>query len=118
VRDAVEVTAGSLPVFCAGSTAPASLNVHFGVNLQRPIDCGGVADIPGDVLMGDSDGVVVIQAAQAEEVVCDGGKQERLETFLKQRVAGSHLTTGTYPPNLGTLQAYEVWKKNPGGEKI
>ena len=106
VRDAFEVTAGSPPVFCAGSTGPASLNVHFGANLQRPIDCGGVAVIPGDVLVGD--GVVVSPAAPAEEVVCDGGEQERLETFLKKRVAGSYPTIGTYPPNPETLQAYEV----------
>jgi hypothetical protein len=50
----------------------------------------------------------VSPAAPAEEVVCDGGEQERLETFLKQRVAGSHPTIGTYPPNPETLQAYEV----------
>ena len=56
----------------------------------------------------DSDGVVVSPAAPAEEVVCDGGEQKRLETFLKQRVAGSHPTIGTYPPNPETLPAYEV----------
>jgi len=58
-----------------------------------------------DVLVGDSDGVVTVPAAPAEEVACDGGEQERLETFLKQRVAGSHPTIGMYPANRETLRA-------------
>lgn len=116
VRDAAEIAAGGLPVFCAGGAAPASLNVHFGADLQRPIACGGVAVIPGDVLVGDGDGVVVIPQAMAAEVARDGAEQERLENFLKQRVADGHPTIGTYPPNEETLQAYEDWKKaGPGG---
>ncbi len=110
VRDAAEVAAGALPVFCAGAAAPASLNVHFGADLQCPIACGGVAVIPGDVLVGDSDGVVVIPAALAAAVAQDGAEQEQLEDFLKQRVAAGHPTIGTYPPNPETLQAYEEWK--------
>ncbi|HJM91094.1 MAG: hypothetical protein V1262_10185 [Alphaproteobacteria bacterium] len=110
VRDGVEVAAGLLPVFCAGSAAPASLNVHFGADLQRPIACGGIAVLPGDVLVGDSDGVVVVPQAMAEEVANDGSEQERLEGFLKSRVEAGHPTIGTYPPNAATLQAYEDWK--------
>ncbi|MBT6679725.1 MAG: ribonuclease activity regulator RraA [Rhodospirillaceae bacterium] len=110
VRDGVAVAAGSLPVFCAGSAAPASLNVHFGADLQRPIACGGVAVMPGDVLVGDSDGVVVVPQAMAEEVATDGAEQERLEGFLKERVEAGHPTIGTYPPNAETLRAYEDWK--------
>ncbi len=111
VRDGVAVAAGSLPVFCAGSAAPASLNVHFGADLQRPVACGGVAVMPGDVLVGDSDGVVVVPQAMAEEVARDGAEQEQLENFLKQRVEAGHPTIGTYPPNQATLQAYDDWKK-------
>jgi regulator of RNase E activity RraA len=111
VRDGLEVAAGALPVFCAGAAAPASLNVHFGADLQRPIACGGVAVIPGDVLVGDGDGVVVIPQAMAAEVARDGAEQEQLEDFLKQRVAAGHPTIGTYPPNPETLQAYEEWKE-------
>ena len=63
VRDGVAVAAGVLPIFCPGFAAPASLHVHFGADLQSPIACGGVAVIPGDILVGDNDGVVVIPAA-------------------------------------------------------
>jgi regulator of RNase E activity RraA len=110
VRDGAIVAAGALRVFCAGSAAPASLNVHFGADLQRPIACGGVAVIPGDILVGDGDGVVVVPRRMAAEVARDGAEQERLEGFLKQRVESGHPTIGTYPPNPETLQAYEAWK--------
>ena len=98
------------PAGTSGSAAPASLNVHFGADLQRPVACGGVAVIPGDILVGDGDGVVVVPRRMAAEVARDGAEQERLEGFLKQRVESGHPTIGTYPPNPETLQAYEAWK--------
>lgn len=109
VRDAVAVKATGLPVFCTGSVAPASLSAHFGADLQRPIACGGVSVFPGDVLAGDSDGVVVIPRAMAAEIAGDAVEQERLETFLKSRIAQGHPTIGTYPPNAATRAAYEAW---------
>ncbi len=112
VRDGAVVAAGKLPVYCPGHAAPASLHRHFGADLQCPIACGGVAVIPGDILVGDSDGVVVIPAAMAEEVARDGAEQERMEGFLKSRVESGHPTIGTYPPNAATLKAYEDWKKS------
>ncbi len=112
VRDGVAVAAGVLPIFCPGFAAPASLHVHFGADLQSPIACGGVAVIPGDILVGDNDGVVVIPAAMAQDIARDGAKQERLEGFLKPRVEAGHPTIGTYPPNEETLQGYDDWKRN------
>ena len=112
VRDGVAVAAGALPIFCPGFAAPASLYVHFGADLQSPIACGGVAVIPGDILVGDNDGVVVIPAAMALDIARDGAEQERLEGFLKCRVEAGHPTIGTYPPNEETLQAYDDWKRN------
>ncbi len=112
VRDGAMVSAVDMPIFCAGFAAPASLHIHFGADLQCPIACGGVAVMPGDVLVGDGDGVVVIPAAMADEVARDGAEQENLEAFLKGRVEAGHPTIGTYPPNAETLRAYEDWKKN------
>ena len=112
VRDGVTVAAGSLPIFCPGFAAPASLHVHFGADLQCPIACGGAAVMPGDVLVGDCDGVVVIPAAMADEVATDGTEQERLERYLKARIEAGHPAIGTYPPNAATLAAYANWKED------
>ena len=110
VRDAAEVARIGLPVFCTGGAAPASLNQHFGADLQRPIACGGVAVFPGDVLLGNEDGVVVIPRALADEVARDGLEQERLEVFLKSRIEAGAPIFGTYPPSEETLAAYRVWR--------
>ena len=63
MRDAAAVAAIEFPTFCTGSAAPASLAAHFAAAVQDPIACGGVAVFPGDVLVGDPDGVCVIRAA-------------------------------------------------------
>jgi regulator of RNase E activity RraA len=111
VRDAAAVAATGLPVYCNGAAAPASLNIHFGADLERPIGCGGVAIFPGDVLVGDGDGVVVVPRALADEVARDGAEQEALEAFLKAKVEAGSSITGTYPPNEATLAEYESWRK-------
>lgn len=110
MRDAAAVAAVGLPVFCNGSAAPASITVHFGADIGRPIACGGVAVFPGDVLVGDTDGVVVIPRALADDVARDSAEQELLEEFLIGRVRDGHPTTGTYPPNEDTLAAYDAWR--------
>ena len=112
VRDGISLAASSLPIFCAGFAAPASLHVHYGADLQCPIACGGTTVMPGDVLVGDPDGVVVIPAAMADEVATDGPEQERLEKFLKGRIKAGHPAIGTYPPNTETLAAYANWKED------
>lgn len=114
VRDTYEVCQTGLPVFCTGGAAPASLHVHFGADLQCPIACGGVAVFPGDVLVGDGDGVVVVPRALADEIALDGSEQEELERFLKHRIEAGHPTFGTYPPNEATLEAYREWKDRQG----
>lgn len=110
VRDGAEVAKIGLPVFCTGAAAPASLNVHFGADLQRPVACGGVAVFPGDVLMANGDGVVVVPRALADEIARDGAEQEELEVFLKSRVEMGHPIFGTYPPDEATLAAYRTWR--------
>lgn len=109
VRDSAELMTCGVPVFCAGSTAPASLTCHFGADYQVPVGCGGVAVIPGDILIGDEDGVVVIPRAMAAEVADLGLEQERLEEFLTGLVRDGRSTLGTYPPNSATREEYEAW---------
>jgi len=110
VRDGIAVAETGLPVFCTGSVAPASLTAHYGADVQMPVACGGVSVFPGDILVGDNDGVVVIPRALVADVVPDAVEQERLETFLKSRIADGHPTIGTYPPNAETRAAYDAWR--------
>lgn len=112
MRDAREISGIAFPTFCTGSAAPASLAAHFAVAVQEPIACGGVAVFPGDVLVGDSDGVCVIPRALADEVAADAGEQELLETFVLERIRDGAAVPGTYPPGEETLAAYEAWRRH------
>ena len=60
LRDIDEISAMDLPVFCAGPAAPLNLARHHAVDVNVPIACGGVAVYPGDIVVGDADGVVII----------------------------------------------------------
>jgi regulator of RNase E activity RraA len=98
------------PVFCAGASAPLNLAQHHAVETNVPIGCGGVAVYPGDIIVGDRDGVVVIPVAMADEVADDASEQEELEEFLLERVADGAALPGTYPPNAATRAAFEKWR--------
>ena len=76
-----------------------------------PIGCGGVAVYPGDIVVGDRDGVAVIPRAMADEIAEDSAEQEQLEAFLLERVAAGAALSGTYPPNEATRTAYATWRK-------
>ena len=68
--------------------------------------------MPGDVLVGNCDGVVVIPTAMADEVATYRTEQERLERYLKARIEAGYPAIGTYPPNAATLSAYANWKED------
>jgi regulator of RNase E activity RraA len=101
-------------VYCAGGSAPLYLIHHHAIDLNVPIACGGVAVYPGDVIVGDEEGVVVIPHHLAEEVARDAAEQEQMEAFILQRVEGGAMLRGTYPPNDETKAAYAQWRKAQG----
>ena len=110
LRDTPVLAGMDFPAFCAGAAAPASIATLFAVDLQCPIACGGAAVFPGDILVGDAEGVVVVPRALAEEVARDAVEQERLERFVQERIRAGESTFGNYPPNEATLAAYAEWK--------
>ena len=111
MRDAAAIGRMALPVYCAGPSAPLNLARHHAVDIDVPIACGGVPVYPGDMVVGDADGVVVIPAHLAEEVARDCAEQEVLEEFLLTRIQGGARLPDTYPPNEETKAAFEVWRR-------
>ncbi|MEL0110858.1 MAG: ribonuclease activity regulator RraA [Rickettsiales bacterium] len=109
VRDAAAVAAVGVPIFAAGPAAPASLTAHTPVDRDLPIGCGGVAVIPGDIIVGDGDGVVVIPQALADEVARDGLQQEGIEAYIKLQVEKGRSTIGLYPPDDAIRAEYAEW---------
>ena len=111
MRDKHGVLATKLPVWCAGVAAPASVNQLTFVGWNEPIACGGCAIFPGDVIVADDDGAVVIPQALVDFVATEGAEHERLESWLVQEVEKGAKLPGLYPPNEENKKRYEEWKK-------
>lgn len=110
MRDVRDLREGTLPVYCSGPAAPASLTAHYSSDYQNPIACGNTAVIPGDIVMGDQDGVVVIPRAIANDVADEAFEQERLERFVRKLIEKEGRSAlGTYPPNEATQREYQEW---------
>ncbi len=106
VRDLAGVLGTGLPVWCQGAAAPPSVAGLTFVSWQQPIGCGGVAVFPGDVIVVDQDGAVLIPADLLEEVVVQSVEQERLENWIMKQVDAGEALPGLYPPNETNLQRY------------
>jgi regulator of RNase E activity RraA len=111
VRDTPEIAGMAFPVFCAGGSAPLNLVRHHAVDAQRPIACGGVAVYPGDVIVGDGEGVVVVPRELADEVAAEAAEQESLEEFVIEEIRSGKPLPGVYPPNDATRARYAQWRR-------
>ena len=110
LRDTPEIAERDFPVYCKAPAAPISLIGHHAVESNVPIACGGVAIYPGDVIVGDGEGVIVSPRNLADEVAADTIEQEKLEEFVQQEIASGRPLPGTYPPNAETKARYEKWR--------
>ena len=114
VRDSGAIAEMDFPVFCAGGSAPLNLLLHHAIDLNVPIGCGGVPVYPGDMMVGDDEGVVVIPRHLADEVAADAVEQEKMEVFILERVQQGAKLAGTYPPNAETRAAFKAWREERG----
>jgi regulator of RNase E activity RraA len=111
IRDKAGVLASKLPVWCAGTAAPASVNGLTFVGWQEPIACGGCAIFPDDVIVCDDDGAVVIPQNLVDFVAEEGAEHERMETWIVSEVERGAKLPGLYPMNEEAKARYEAWKK-------
>jgi regulator of RNase E activity RraA len=106
-RDAPAFRTLDLPTYAGGQNANLSNLAHFPSEINVPIACGGVAVLPGDVIVGDAEGIVVIPRPLADDVARDSAAQEEMETFILGKVRSGSSIVGVYPPNEQTLAEYE-----------
>jgi regulator of RNase E activity RraA len=111
IRDLAGVLETGLPIWCQGAAAPPSIAGLTFVNWQEPIACGGVAVFPGDLIVADQDGVVLIPAALVDFVVELAPEQERLEGWIMQEVLAGAPLPGLYPPDAESRKRYEATKR-------
>jgi len=111
LRDSPEIAQLGLPVYFGGPAPLLNLARHHAVDMNLPIGCGGVPVYPGDVIVGDGEGVIVIPRQLAHEVARDAAEQERLEEFVIAEVRNGAPVIGTYPPKEAALARYQEWLK-------
>jgi len=109
IRDSAALARLEIPAYHT-AVHPAVLGRrHVPWESDVAVACAGVTIRPGDILVGDADGVVVLPPAIAAEVLADAREQERQEVFIAARVARGEPIDGLYPLSDRTRPAYEAW---------
>lgn len=88
VRDIVSIKEMNFPVFCLGATLACSKKIGMGA-VNVPISCGGVIVNPGDVIVGDANGVVVIPQENVEQVVAAAKLKMKKDQDRAERILGN-----------------------------
>jgi len=109
MRDIPEIEDMGWPVCCSTIAAPPSMAELMLVDTQCPVSIGGVPVFPGDVIVGDSEGVVAVPAHLAADVARAGLAQDHLEAWVNGQLAKGSAIKGLYPPGPKAMAAYEAW---------
>src|SRR5436309_8923835 len=102
LRDSPEIAKLPFPTYCQGGSAPTNLIRHHAVDLNVPIGCGDVPVFPGDIVVGDGEGVAVIPAHLANEIAEEAAEMTVFEDWVEARVREGRHTFGLYPPDAAT----------------
>jgi regulator of RNase E activity RraA len=114
-RDSAEIGALDMPSYHQRPSAPTNLTVHQAIDINVPIGCGDAPVFPGDVVVGDLDGVIIIPADIADAIADEAVEMTAFEDFVIERVRAGQKTLGLYPPTDETnLETFAAWRKQHG----
>jgi regulator of RNase E activity RraA len=114
-RDSAEIAALGFPAYHHRPSAPTNLTLHQAIEINGPIGCGDAPVFPGDVILGDGDGVIVIPAHLADEIANEASEMTAFEDFVTARVRGGQSILGLYPAtDETTLTDFAEWRKTSG----
>lgn len=114
-RDSAEIATLEMPAFHQRPSAPTNLTLHQAVDLNIPIGCGGAPVFPGDVIVGDADGVIVIPAEMAAVVAEEATAMTIYEDFVVDMVRQGKTIIGLYPlTDRNNQAAFEKWRAEKG----
>ncbi len=114
IRDSGAVGRLDIPAYYRGPHGATLNRDHLPLDIDVPIACAGVLVMPGDVIVGDDDGAMVIPAALVEEVVRDGAEQESRDAWSFAQVEAGASTVGVFPMSPDRMSDYESWKAARG----
>jgi len=110
-RDLAGVLKVGLPAYQRQPSPPATPIGLHPVDCDVPIGCAGVAVYPGDVVVGDNDGVIVLPAEMADELATDALETATFDEFAERQIALGRSIMDVFPPSDAVLLEYESWKK-------
>jgi regulator of RNase E activity RraA len=114
-RDSPEIAQLAIPAYHQRPSAPTNLTLHQALDINVPIGCGDVAVWPGDVVVGDGEGVVVIPAAIADEIADEATEMTAFEDFVTEKVNEGRTILGLYPPtDERSRDEFTAWRKTRG----
>jgi regulator of RNase E activity RraA len=114
-RDSAEIAALDFPVYHHRPSAPTNLTLHHAIDINVPIACGDAPVFPGDVILGDKDGVIVIPAHLADEIASEAVEMTAYEDFVAERVHAGSGIFGLYPAtDPQSLTDFAEWRKKNG----
>ena len=114
-RDSPEIAQLAMPAYHQRPSAPTNLTLHQALDINVPIGCGDVAVWPGDVVVGDGEGVVVIPASIADEIADEALEMTAFEDFVTERVRAGQSILGLYPPtDERNREAFTAWRQANG----
>lgn len=114
-RDSPEIGRLSIAAYHNRPSAPTNLTVHQAMDIDVPIGCGDVAVFPGDIMVGDGEGVAVIPAHMVEAIADEATAMTAFEDFVTERVNAGQSILGLYPPtDESNRTAFTQWKEQNG----
>lgn len=114
-RDSAEIAALAMPSYHQRPSAPTNLTLHQAIDIDVPIGCGDAPVFPGDIVVGDQDGVIIIPAAIAAEIAEEAIEMTAFEDFVLEQVQSGQPTLGLYPPTDETnLTRFTAWRERHG----
>lgn len=114
-RDSPEIAEMDFPAYHARPSPPTNLTFHEAIGINEPIGCGDAPVFPGDVIVGDVEGVVVIPAEIAGDIAAEAAEMTIFEDFVTERVLAGETIIGLYPAtNEKTQTAFTEWRAKAG----
>ena len=111
-RDSPDLAAMNFPAYHQRPSAPTNLTLHQAIDINVPIGCGDVAVFPGDVVVGDQEGVAVIPAPMADEIADEAVEMTAFEDFVTGEVLKGRPIIGLYPPTQQqSRDDFAAWRK-------
>jgi regulator of RNase E activity RraA len=114
-RDSPEISRLAMPAYHHRPSAPTNLTLHQALDIDVPIGCGDVAVFPGDIVVGDAEGVVVIPKHLADEIAAEATEMTAFEDFVTEEVMKGRSILGLYPPTEEQARIdFAAWRKANG----